>query len=100
VECPLMNAADALRVAQAAGIQVTIDGGALVLSAPAQPPAEVLDLLARFKEPIIILLRPGNGGLSSQDWQELFDERAAIGEFDGGLPCELAEGQAFSYCMS
>ena len=81
-----MNAIEALRVAQAAGIQVTVDKDDLVLSAPAEPPAEVLSLLASQKATIMALLRPGPDGWSGKDWQEFFDERARIAEFDGGLP--------------
>lgn len=71
-----MNAGNVLRVAQAAGIQVAVDGDDLVLTAPTQPPADVLDLLARNKGAIITLLRSANEGLPSKDLQELFDEQA------------------------
>lgn len=36
---------------------------------------------------------------SAEDWQVLFDERAAIAEFDGGLPPEEAESRAFACCV-
>ena len=81
-----MSAAEALAAARAAGIQISIDGDDLVLQASAPPSAEVLDLLARHKAAIVTLLRPGSDGWSAADWQEFFDERAGIGEFDGGLP--------------
>ena len=94
-----MSAAEALTMARAAGIQISIDGDDLVLQASAPPPAEVLDLLARHKAAIVRLLRPGNDGWSVVDWQEFFDERAGIGEFDGALPRAQAQAQAFSCCV-
>lgn len=54
-----MSAAEALKLARAADIQVGMDGDALALEASAPPPAEVLDLLARHKADILTLLRPG-----------------------------------------
>ncbi len=45
------------------------------------------------------LLRPAPDGWSGKDWQEYFDERAGVGEFDGGLPRDEAEAQAFSCCV-
>jgi len=94
-----MSAVVALTQARAAGIQVGIDGDALVLEASAPPPAGVLDLLARHKADILTLLRPGNDGWSGEDWWEFFDERAGIAEFDGGLPRDQAEARAFSCCV-
>lgn len=94
-----MSAAEALKLARAAGIQVGIDGDALALAACAPPPAEVLDLLARHKADILTLLRPGSDGWSGEDWREFFEERAGIAEFDGGLPRDQAEARAFSCCV-
>jgi hypothetical protein len=95
-----MSVAEALRQARAAGIQVGVDGDNLVLEALAPPPAEVLDLLVLHKADILTLLRPGNDGWSGEDWHEYFDERAGIAEFDGGLPRDQAEAQAFFSCVS
>lgn len=95
-----MSAAEALTRARAAGIQVVVDGEALVLEASGQPPAEVLNLLALHKADILTLLRRGNDAWSGEDWRVLFDERAGIAEFDGGLPRDHAEAQAFSCCVS
>jgi hypothetical protein len=94
-----MSAAEALKQARAAGIQVRIDGEALALDASAPPPAEVLDLLARHKADILTMLSPGNDGWSGEDWREFFEERAGIAEFDGGLPRDQAEARAFSCCV-
>jgi hypothetical protein len=94
-----MNAIDALRTAQATGIQVHVDGDDLIMSAPAEPPAEVLSLLTSHKAAIMTLLRPGPDGWSGKDWHEFFDERASIAEFDGGLPRDQAVARAFSCCV-
>jgi hypothetical protein len=37
---------------------------------------------------------------SGDDWRAFFDERAAIAEFDGGLPREQAEARAFTGCVA
>lgn len=34
------------------------------------------------------------GAWTEEDWRMEFEERAAIMEFDGGLPCEQAEAAA------
>ena len=53
-----MSAAEALKAARAAGIQIGIDGDDLVLEATVPPPAAVIDLLSRHKAEIVALLRP------------------------------------------
>ena len=94
-----MSAAEALKAARAAGIALGIDGDDLVLEASAPPPPAVLDLLSRHKAGIVALLQPGRDGWSAEDWQVFFDERAAIAEFDGGLPRADAEARAFACCV-
>jgi len=94
-----MNAAEALRTARAAGIELGIDGDDLVLEASAPPTAAILDLLSSHKASIVALLRPRRDGWSADDWQAYFDERAGIVEFDGGLPRSEAEARAFACCM-
>ena len=94
-----MSAAEALRVARAAGIRIMIDGGDLVLEASTAPPAAVLDLLARNKARILTLLRPTGDGWSPEDWQLFFNERAGIAEFDSGLSRTEAESRAFECCV-
>ena len=49
LEGAAMSAAEALKAARAAGIELGIDGDDLVLEATAPPPAAVLDLLSRHK---------------------------------------------------
>jgi hypothetical protein len=94
-----MSAAEALKAARGAGIQLGIDGDDLVLEASAPPPAAVLDALSRHKAEIVVLLHTGRDGWSAEDWQVFFDERAGIVEFDGGKPRPEAEAQAFAYCV-
>jgi hypothetical protein len=93
-----MSAIEALNAARAAGVHLGIDGEDLVLKAALAPPTAVLDALSRHKAEILVLLRPGGDGWSCEDWQVYFDERAGIAEFDGGLPREAAEAQAFECC--
>ncbi len=54
-------AAEALRAARAAGVTVTSDGQHLSLVAPAEPPAEVLDLLRQHKSALVELLQHDAG---------------------------------------
>jgi hypothetical protein len=60
----------------------------------------MLELLSLHKADLLKLLRPANDGWSPEDWQVLFEERAAIAEFDGGLPRAEAEARAFECCVS
>jgi hypothetical protein len=94
-----MSAAEALRAARVAGIELEIDGGDLLLEAPVRPPAAVLDVLSRHKAGVVALLRPGWDGWSAEDWQVFFDERAGIAEFEGGLPRGQAEAHAAASCI-
>jgi hypothetical protein len=93
-----MTAAEALQIARAAAIRVTIDGDDLVLDASAQPASFVLDLLSGHKAGIVALLRSTDDGWSAEEWQVFFDERAGIAEFDGGLSRAQAETCAFACC--
>lgn len=68
----LSGAAEALKAASSAGVQVEIDDDDLSLTASARPPAAVLDLLARHKSDVVVLLRPGGDGWSGEDWLAFF----------------------------
>lgn len=94
-----MSAVHALKLARAAGVRIGIDGDALTLDADTAPSPEMLDLLVRHKARVIALLRTGRDGRSGEDWRAFFDERAAIAEFDGGLPRNQAEARAFACCV-
>jgi hypothetical protein len=91
-----VSAAEALRVARAAGVDLHVDGDDLVLEASAAPQLATLDLVSRHKPGIVALLRLGSDGWSAEDWQVFFDERAGIGEFEGGLLRPEAEARAFA----
>jgi hypothetical protein len=95
-----MRALQALKAAREAGVQIRVDGDALTLDAAAAPPAAVLDLLSRHKAGVIALLRIGSDGWSGENWRALFEERAAIAEFDGGLPRMSAEARAYACCVA
>ena len=94
-----MSAAEALRDARTAGIELRVEGCDLALEADTPPPADLLERLARHKPEIVALLRPGRDGWSAEDWQAYFDERAGIAEFDGGQPRPEAEARAFECCV-
>jgi hypothetical protein len=94
-----MSAASALRAAHAAGIQLRLDGDELVLAAAAPPAPAMIDILSRHKAGLMALLRPAEDGWAATDWLVLFEERAGVLEFGGGLPRAEAEAQAFTCCV-
>ena len=100
LEYAVLNAAQALKAARSAGLELMVDGDALALSAASEPPAAILDALSQHKAEIIARLRPGRDGWSAEDWQVYFDERAGIAEFDGGLSRAEAEARAFESCVA
>ena len=95
-----MSAAEALKAARGAGVGLRLDGGNLVLEGSVPPSAEILDRLALHKPGIVALLRAGEDGWPVDDWRALYDERAGIAEFDGGLPRPEAEARAFACCIA
>jgi hypothetical protein len=99
LEGEAVSAVEALKAARAAGVELRVNGEALVLEAAEPPPADVIDLLTRHKPALVALLRPGKDGWTVQDWQAFFDERAAIAEFDSGLPRREGEARAFRACV-
>jgi hypothetical protein len=99
LEHAFLDAAEALRATRAAGVRFAIEGDDVVLCSTSALPALLLARLSRHKAGIVALLRPGPGGWSADDYQVYFDERAGIGEFNGGLPRSDAEAQAFESCV-
>jgi hypothetical protein len=93
-----VSTAEALREARAAGIQIKVDGNDLLLEAATPPSAAILDRLSENKTGILAVLRPGVDGWSSEDWQILFEERAAIA--DGAQSRPQAEEYAFACCVA
>lgn len=94
-----MSAESTLLAALEAGIRVRVEGDDLALEAASAPSAELLDHLARDKAAIIALLRPRADGWSAEDWTAYFQERAAIGQYDGCLARPQAEARAFAACV-
>ncbi len=90
-----MTAAEALRTARASGVRVMTDGRDLLLEARTPPPPQVLNALGRHKREVITLLQTAGHRSSAEDWQAYYDERAAVREYDGGLPRGEAEQLAF-----
>jgi hypothetical protein len=88
-----MTAVTTIASAVAAGITIKVDGTRLVLSAPERPGDHLLEDLRREKPAITAYLREV-AAWTAEDWQALFDERAGIMEYDGGLPREEAEKHA------
>ena len=99
-----MSAVEALRLAHAAGIDLSVDEDGLVLEAASTPPAATLDMLRQHKTDVVTLLRRGLRvrycTWSAEDWLAFFDERAEIAEFDSGLSRAEAEGRAFEWCLA
>ena len=96
-----MSAADALKAARGAGMDLRVEGQVLVLSAPAPPPPAVLDLIARHKVDVIAILRAREKDhWHAEDWRACYDERAAVAEFDGGLSRRDAEALAHACCVT
>jgi hypothetical protein len=54
-----MNAAEVIKEAAAAGIQIAIEGDGLLLEATEQPPKAIIELITQHKPAIINLLRSG-----------------------------------------
>jgi hypothetical protein len=100
LEGTAVSAAEALQAARAAGIRLGIEGETLTLEAAVEPSPAVLDLLRRHKTGLVALLRPANDGWSAADWLALFEERAGVAEFDGGLSRAAAEARAFACCLA
>ncbi len=94
-----MSAVSALKAARAAGLTLSIEGEHLILEAPSAPPTDVLQAVSRHKAEILKLLRYDAANWSVTDWQALFDERAGIAEYDGGLSRLDAEMYAFEDCV-
>jgi hypothetical protein len=57
-----MNAAEVIKEAAAAGVQIAIEGDGLSLEATAKPPKAIIELVAQHKPEIIDLLRSDRGG--------------------------------------
>jgi hypothetical protein len=93
-----MDVLTLLQRAWAAGLSLTVEGNRLTIRGPRKAEPIVRELIAH-KPDVLDLVRaatvePTPSDLPS-DWHLLWDERAAIMEYDGGLPRERAEAEAF-----
>jgi len=93
---PLSTVAQVIEAARALGVQMCVQNGRLDLTAPAEPPADLLQELVMHKAEIIAFLRQPKSTWDEPDRQADYDERAAIMEFDGGLNRAEAEKLARS----
>src|SRR5690349_17862625 len=109
-----MSATDALRTAQAAGVQIDLDGEDLVLQALAPPPAGVIQLLSSHKTEIVEILRAETSSTArcvesaetaarhtdQSWWRNLFAERAAHYELVGRRRRDDAEKVAWGELLN
>ncbi len=95
-----LSAAQAVQYAFAAGVRIMTDGSTLKLAAKHPPPAEILDALRSYKAEVIDHILKASPTWSAEDWQLYYEERAAIGEFEGELSRSEAECRAFACCIS
>lgn len=99
------------------GVTMKPEGDALRLSAPHQPPADLIAELRQHKAEIMALLtgqppetRPEEPSANrnqrrapawtADDWFHFYGERAGISESDGGEERARAEFLAFEQCIS
>ena len=87
-----MTPAVLIQQVQAAGGSIHATGGRLKLSAPRPLPSVLVEGLRTHKAEVLAYL----GDDLNENIREHFEERAAIQEYDGGLPRERAEAQARS----
>jgi hypothetical protein len=103
-----MSAAEALRIARGAGVELTLDGDGLLIDAASEPPPSVLEELRRYKPDIIELLRTDHdrrpytqafAGLRSQRPQLIEHDRwqQAIQDADSFLTTWGAQAQALGW---
>jgi hypothetical protein len=93
-----VSAAEALRIAHAAGVTVIVDGEELVLEANTEPPRAVLDALSRNKLSILELLHPARAGWTAEQWRAYFDKRCRIATSEL-LSAEAAKLRAIGCCV-
>ncbi len=86
-----MDGLTLLRQARAAGLTVTTDGAALKVCGPRKAEALARQLLLSKADILEALVAD-----LPADWHFLWDERAAIREYCGGLPRERAEALALA----
>ena len=94
-----MKVLQIIAAARAAGVTLSIDDDSLLLRSSRPPPQEVVEALSRQKSEVIDHLQSDRSGWTAEDWHVFFKDRAAIAEFDGGLPRRDAQAVAFRACV-
>ena len=84
-----MGAPDLIFELRRTGYSIRADGGYLDISPADNLPPDLVQQLKQSKAEILTELQR-----ETEDLQEAFEERAAIMEFDGGLPRHEAEALA------
>jgi hypothetical protein len=92
-----MNPAQALLEAQLTEVSVKLDGLDLLLSARSRPAPPLIAALSMYKAEIVRLLQDHRP--TAKELLDLFDERAAMIEYDGQQPRDVAELQAIGCCV-
>lgn len=81
-----MSPLDTLRALRQLGVAVELDGDRLSLRASVAAPDHLLSEARRQRDAIAALLRPDHHGWTEEDRLTAIEERAAILEYDQGLP--------------
>ena len=86
--------------AHAAGLAVIIDGDKLVVRGPRRAEPIARELLANKREVMAVLataeaLPRGRTTEDARAWRDLYEERAALRQYEAGYPRDVAEGLAF-----
>lgn len=99
-----MSAAATIKQAQADGLTLSLTGrGTVLIKGPQPAIAKWTPILRLHKSAIMALLRTVAQPVAvwgASDWQAYFSERAAVAEYDGALPRQEAEAQAFKCCVA
>lgn len=75
-----MSAYETLQAAQAAQIEVKLEGGRLELKAPRPPSQQVINLLKANKRAIMAVLRPADAPWSADNFKAYYEERLTLAE--------------------
>jgi hypothetical protein len=90
-----MSPLEALRTARRWGIQIVRRDGYLDLyDRMGPPPTSVWRALSEHKDAIMALLTPDASGWTGEDYENFFEERAAILEYEHDVPRKEAEARA------
>jgi hypothetical protein len=95
-----------IREAEAAGLNVRVDGDKLVIRGPRLAESIARRLIAHKPKVLAALRRPrtpavpvGTIADEATDWRELFNERAAMRQFKAGYGRRMAERLAWGECV-